>query len=122
MLLKALSRRCEGQGGKCSRPDGAAHGVTCGRTARDAAIYPQQLCRAVIKGARDQLFADGKLKRGCYGVQSADDEASIVEATYNETNGYSGKYCDDTSKQVLKDELVLAARRKELDYSNSKGV
>jgi hypothetical protein len=64
---------------------------------------------------------DGKIKRGCYGAQSADDEASIAEATYNEANGDSGKYCDGIPKQVLKDELVLAARRKELEYFNSKG-
>ena len=35
--------------------------------------------------------------------------------------GYSGKYLDDISKQVLRDDLVQEARRKELDYFVSKG-
>ena len=36
--------------------------------------------------------------------------------------GYSGKYRDDLTGQVLKDELVLEARMKELAYFRDKGV
>ena len=36
--------------------------------------------------------------------------------------GYSGKFKDDLSGQVLKDELVNEARAKELLYFHSKGV
>jgi hypothetical protein len=37
-------------------------------------------------------------------------------------NGYSGKYRDDVTKQILKDELVIQAREQELEFFTAKGV
>ena len=44
-ILKELSRRCSGQGGACSRPQGGKHVPCEGKVARDAAIYPAKLCK-----------------------------------------------------------------------------
>ena len=54
-LAEAMSRRCTGTGGECSRPGGGRHTLCSGRKARDAAIYPRGLCRAMIKGTVEQL-------------------------------------------------------------------
>ena len=40
------------------------------------------LCRAVLKGISNQMRTDGLLKNGCYGVQVADDDLAVLEATY----------------------------------------
>ncbi len=51
-----------------------------------------------------------------------DDDAKVHVSLYGPEQGYSGKYKDNLTGQVLKDELVMAARMKELDYFNRKGV
>ncbi len=66
-LLAALSRRCTGHGGACSRPQGGTHILCEGKVAKDAAIYPPGLCRAIIKGATDQLRHDGYVRPGHVG-------------------------------------------------------
>jgi hypothetical protein len=76
----------------------------------------------VLKGIRDQLRADGTLKNGCFGVQAADDEAEIERQLRGPAQGFSGAYKDDLTGQVLRDDLVKAARAVELQYFNSKGV
>ena len=62
------------------------------------------------------------MKQGCYGIQVADDDLEVLKSIYGPEQGYSGKYKDDLTGQLLKDELVLKARRVELEYFNSKGV
>mgnify|MGYP002806461156 CR=1 FL=1 len=90
------------------------------RVAREAARYPKELFRAILRGVRDQLRADGALKQGCFGVQAADDEEEIEREIHGPAQGFSGAYKDDLTGQVLNDELVRAARAVELDYFNSK--
>ena len=85
-------------------------------------MYLKGLCGAVLKGVSDQLRADGLLKQGCYGIQVADDDLEILKSICGPEQGYSGRYKDDLTGQLLKDELVMKARRVELDYFNSKGV
>ena len=70
----------------------------------------------------DQLRADGLLKQGCYRIQVVDDEHEALKSIYGPQQGYSGRYKEDLTGQLLKDELVLKARRVELEYCNSKGV
>ena len=55
-LARALGRQCAGgaQPGQCSRPRGGEHVPCIGRVAREAAIYPRGLCRAILKGATKQ--------------------------------------------------------------------
>jgi hypothetical protein len=50
-LAKALSKTCEGRKGFCSRPKGGQHRWCSGKVAADAAIYPLQLCRAILRGS-----------------------------------------------------------------------
>ena len=119
-LSEALRRTCSGTGGLCSH--GIQHAQCSGRIAKEAAIYPRGLCQAVIRGIVEQLKQDRLLKNGCFGVQVADDEEEIESLCQGTLDGYSGKFKDDVTGQVLKDELVLEARRVELDFFNKRGV
>ena len=76
----------------------------------------------MLKGVTAQLRADRLLKNGCFGVQVADDEEEIMRQVLSPENGYSGRYKDDLTGQVLKDQLVRNARAKEIAYFQSKGV
>ena len=77
-VARALEARCTGMGGLCSRADGGSHASCSSRIAREAAIYPKELCRAMLKGVTDQLKEERILKNGCFGVQVADDEEEIA--------------------------------------------
>ena len=121
-IREALGRRCAGGHGVCSRPNGGRHVTLEGALTKDAAKYPRKLCQAVLRGATAQLRHDGRLKPGCVGIQAMDDDAKVHVSLYGPEQGYSGKYKDNLTGQVLKDELVMAARMKELDYFNRKGV
>ncbi len=93
-----------------------------GKITADMAKYPRELCRAVLKGTTNQLKKDRKFKPGCYGLQAVDDEEEIQDNLYGPARGYSGKSRDDLTGQVLRDDLVKAARMQELEYFCSKGV
>ncbi len=67
-LYEVLSKRCTGHRGLCSRPGGGQHVQCSGRIAREADIYPRGLCKAVLRGIRNQLRTDGLLEDGCYGI------------------------------------------------------
>ena len=120
-VLKALSKRCSGRGGQCDRPAGGKHQPCSGKIAKEAAIYPRALCRAILKGICAQLKKDGNLEQGVFGVDTA-HEHSGVPAQGELPEGCSGKYRDDITKQPLRDELVHAARKTELEYFRSKSV
>ncbi len=123
-LAEVLTRRCSGgqTPWACSRPKGGHHVLCSGRVGREAAIYPRGLCRAVLKGISDQLRADRRLKAGCFGVQMVDDEEEIAAALQGPEQGFSGKYHDDLTGQILNDEMVRKARMCELEFFHSKGV
>ena len=74
------------------------------------------------EGGHHQLKADGLLKDGCYGIQVADDDMEALKSMFGPEQGYSGKYRDDLTGQVLKDELVTKARAVELAYFHSKSI
>ena len=93
-----------------------------GYVAADAAKYPEQLCVAILRGMKRQLLKDGRMTLGCFGVHGKEDKLEELATPQTPERGYSGKYRDDVTGQVLKDELVLQARQKELDYFNAKGV
>ncbi len=119
-VLEKLGRRCRGRGGTCSRPTGGSHAICSGRIARDAAVYPRGLCRALLQGMTSQVRFDGKLQEGCFGIQAEIDE---VRVEYPERKAKaSGRFKDDITGQPLMDHLVLEARRQELAYFMSKGV
>ncbi len=121
-VARALNIQCTGTGGLCSRPQGGAHQLCSGKHAKEAAKYPRALCKAILKGVRNQMRFDGLIKSGCFGVQAADDEVEIEKNLRGPEQGFSGAYRDDLTGQVLKDELVQAARAKELAFFYSKRV
>ena len=90
--------------------------------ARDAARYPPKLVKAIIRGMTDHLKHIGVLQNGAKGLMALDDEKVLENLIRSPERGYSGKYKDSISGQVLQDELVLEARRKEMEYFTAKGV
>lgn len=68
----------------------------------------------MIRGVAAQLELDDLLKDGCCGVQVPDDDAAEARSLAGPGQGFDGKYKDDLGGQVLKDELVVAARAKEV--------
>jgi hypothetical protein len=76
----------------------------------------------MFRGVTQQLREDNLLKNGCYGIQVPDDDAEVLRDIMGPAQGFSGKYKDDLTGQVLNDVLVDEARAKELLYSHSEGV
>ncbi len=60
------------------------------------------------------------IQSGCYGVQVATDDAQIMKHLKGPEQGYSGRFRDDLTGEVLKDSLVGEARAKELAFFCSK--
>ncbi len=119
-VLEKLGRRCRGRDGACSRAAGGTHAICSGKIARDAAVYPKGLCRALLDGMSAQVKFDGKLQEGCFGIQAEVDEVPVDDPVMQAQA--SGKYRDDLTGQPLIDHFVLEARRQELAYFMSKGV
>ena len=57
---------------------GGRHRLASGGRARAAAIYPFQLCKAILRGFRNQLRSDGRLVQGVCGLQSLEWEEARV--------------------------------------------
>ena len=75
-----------------------------------------------MKGITNQLREDDMLRSGCFGMQVPDDDAEVLRATYGPEQGYTGKFKDDITGQVLRDEWVHEARAVELAFFSAKGV
>ena len=144
-VLEALSKRCTGPKGFCSASRGSRHGTTTGRAARDAAVYPFQLCKAILVGLHKQLKAEGRLTQGVFGIQAlweADpfdgewveyvdvrtgERVSLLEyekldELFQVSHGRDGTYRDGVTGQELKPELVKAARQEEMEFFRDKKV
>ena len=121
-LLKRLMKRCTGERGQCSRPRGGQHALCSGRAAKDAAKYTKELCRNIIKGMIAEMRSRGIMRSGEIGMHAVDDEGGLESHVNGPEEGYSGKFRDDMTGQVLKDKLVEEARMKELKYFHDKGV
>ena len=119
-ILEELNKRCAGRGGNCSRRKGGVHARCEGRIAKQAAKYSRGLCRAILKGAHRQMKTDGHLQDGCIGLMPGEDK--VCDILRGPAQGYSGKYRDDISGQVLRDDLIGEARKLELAYFAQKGV
>ena len=139
-ILKALSKRCCGRGGVCSRRGGGRHVIAAGRVAREAAVYPFRLCRAILQGCRNQLLRDGTLQVGMYGLQGVFEEdqtryydhftGAVLEGTdvvaaervFSVQQQAHESYKDSVTGQPLRAELVRAARKLEMEYFEAKQV
>ena len=93
-----------------------------GRIAKDAARYPPELCKAILRGISDELHECGMLTQGCMGVQLPVDENPKSQNAALYDKRFTGKHKDDMTGQVLRDDLVEAARALELAYFEEKGV
>jgi len=76
----------------------------------------------MLRGAADQLKEDSLIKTGCFGIQVPDDDAAIEREIRGPAQGFSGRFRDDLTGQILNDELVIKARAVELSFFHSKGV
>ena len=92
--------------------------------ARRAALWPLKLCRAVLEGMRNQLTKDRRLESGLVGIQQIIDEdvdLEVLKASDHRRDN-PRRYFDDITGQELDPLLVEAARRRELEYFESKEV
>ena len=61
--------------------------MASGRVAREAAVYPFQVCRAILRGCVSQLKKDCKTNKHLYGIQDCwEPDSQSVEYE----NGSSG--------------------------------
>ena len=111
--------------------EGRKHALCNGRRARDAAIYPFRLCRAILKGFRDQMVVDGRLQPGSVGLNSVFlDERDVDSSILSIGNRYGELlkvkveneeiFLDDLTGHKLDPSLVRKAREMEMDYVRSK--
>ena len=111
------------QEGQCER-----HVLASGKIARDAAIYPFQLCKAILEGLRDELVEQGRYSKplalwapsGLCHLGTFEEEAlecMLVESLLKlQKHDGPPDIVDSTSGQVLKGHLVGKARQEEMEY------
>ena len=120
-IPKELKQRCTGRNGLCSAKPGQVHAPCSGQTAKGAATYSRELCKAILRGMRRQLKALNMIQTDCYGLQhSGFEELEMVGVV--DKQKCSGQFRDDISGQLLQDDLVLEARQRELEYFKQKSV
>ena len=138
-ILQQLAKRCGNRAGQCNRAEGGRHAVASGKIAREAAVYPFRLCRAILRGCQKQLRLDGRLGQGSHGMQAQYDEeiqTFIEEAqameqesdtveilAWNKAHQQAAKVIRDAiSGQPLDPSMVHAAMKLEMEYFESKQV
>ena len=97
-LRNQLNKQCLG---------GHRHVQLVGGRAKACQVYPKGLCRAILRGIKAELTNNGLLAMVYQDVlitSSEDDD--IVE--------FEGNFIDDMSGKVLNRELVIAARKEEM--------
>ena len=121
-LLERLNKKCRSSDGWCTRAKGGKHVTIQGGITSTTARYSKKLCKTILRGMADEMRARGIMRDGEIGLHAMEDEtaAGVLEKTA--AQGYSGKYRDDITGQLLRDDLVKAARALELQYFNAKGV
>jgi hypothetical protein len=141
---KKLEKRCKGRNGDCSRRGGGRHATASGRVAREAAIYPFKLCRAILEGCRNQLRKDDRIHDGMYGIQGLfeEDSAQTLQSSYHDAltgerlsveesavaervfavHSNDEVFKDSVTGQPLEKALVSAARKLEMEYFEEKNV
>ena len=93
-----------------------------GSLAKDPAVYPRGLYRAMPHGVADQLKEDSLVKTGCFGIQVPHDDAAVEREIRGPAQGLSGRFIDDLTGQILHDATVIKARAVELTFFHSKGA
>ena len=119
-----LDKTFAGKSGYCSRHPGVKHVECRGLTARRAAIFPFQLCRAILRGMREQLRRDGVFEPGVVGLHQSGfvADSSCGSILLSALAMERPKYIDDLTGQPLPEDLVRQGRKLELDYFCEKQV
>ena len=106
-IAQQLDRRCEGKGGARHRHIP----LMGGRRTKDAAIYPDQLCIAILRGLRQEV----ERRRGKYimGVGLICPEEEAGAEGWLDTEDYQ-KFWDSSSGAALPPNLVKTAREEEM--------
>ena len=94
-ILEELSVRCNKQ---------HEHVELLGGRTKQAEVYHDGLCRAVVIGLKKQMLDDGRIQIGEIGISHAEEN---VTYEYQE-------YWDDLSGEKLDSEMVRVARREEV--------
>ena len=90
-----------------------------------AATYPMGLCKAIIRGCRAQLREDGRVMIGHVGILPRESEGWSDDKIQRKVEnlfdmqveeGPNSEFKDSVTGQPLVKELVVEARRKELEY------
>ena len=79
-VVKEMCKRCAGCGGAPSRSR-RAYALASGRVAKDDAIYPFKLCRAMLVCLRNQLRLDGCVTPRVYSCQAAYDPDDHIQTS-----------------------------------------
>ena len=88
LLLKVLNRCCFGRCGLCPKPQGGKHAESLGKKAQRAAISQEELCMAILRGLKNQLLADRRLRTG--EVSLVEAEGVLIDGTDEIDNFYAG--------------------------------
>ena len=112
-ILEELSLRCSGREGRCSGGR-KTHAAASGRVAREAAVYPFRLCRAIFVGLRKHLIQQGKIAPGIHGCQTRFEEQDPAVSARGWVNACVTRevvYRDAITGELLPPELLDATRR-----------
>ena len=133
IMLQELDRKCGG---------GHAHQPLMGGRAANAAFYPKELLRAIVRGmakTRDSIGAARRMEEDKWDVTMKISKSPPVQSNRNEPLGkaseiplkaggihrveynrvnFKDKYTDEYTGEVLPDDLVHAASMEELNYFN----
>ena len=99
-----------------------------GPVAKKSQVYPEGLCRAILRGCRKQLIDDGRLTLGIVGIQYPErgmSDANLqkqcakyisadIEAAETFACPVAGTFKDIIIGHTLRSDLVKAARREEM--------
>ena len=99
-IAKRLAKKCN---------DGHRHIVLVNGRAKQAAIYPEKLCRQIVKGLMEQMKTDGRLNGDEIGATRAVDHAT------DEWQVPPEMFWDAMTGEPLDSSLVCKARMEEMD-------
>ncbi len=113
-LAQLLEGVCEAEsGGVWHR-----HIHLIGGIAKQAQVYPPKLVKAVLKGLRDQLRADGEISAFEEYAAGPTPEHPWFEGLEEDWQ----TFVDDSAGTPLRTDLVMAARQEELEWIRSEGI
>lgn len=91
-------------------PGGHRHVIIRGGKSRRTEVYPNELCREIIIGLKDQMYKDGRLEAGCLGSLCPIHEDGTDYQEYKNC-----RFWDDFPGAPLRKEGVIRARKDELE-------